>query len=292
MVDDGNSLWPWQEQQLELPFADAAPEPAPDADAVTAAAVRLYPDRPLRVEFVPSTSTLVSLRTYADGSRILRAQHVFRGAPHPVAEAIVRLYLGRPRRDQRRALSHLVHAWHHREAPPPPSRCPSRHVRALHHDLEGVLTRVNGAWFGGSLDVDISLSPRPARRTMGRHERRAPRSLILVNPLLDHPEVEPWYLDFLIYHECLHEVVRPRLSGGRIEVHPPEFRARERRHPDFERVRDYESWLTGGGHADLARAFRQRQAVRKIAKRTRATARRARAHRPRRRTGSEYPPSP
>ena len=284
---------PWYEVQLELPFDDgAAPPVDPRADAVTAAAQRLYPGHPLAVEFRPATSTLVALRTFPDGTRILRAQPIFREAPAPVAEAIVRIYLGRPRREQRRSLSHLIHAWHHREAPLPPSPPPDRRRRSLHHDLDGLFHQVNRSWFEGRLDLDIALSPRPARRTMGRHERRNPKSLILVNPLLDHPDVERWYLDFLVYHECLHEVIRPRVTGGRIEVHPPEFRAREREHPDHPRVRDYEHWLTGSGHASLVRAFRQRQAVRNAIPSRTKSARQAKATRPRRRPGSTNGPSP
>lgn len=87
---------------------------------------------------------------------------------------------------------------------------------------------------------------RPAL-TWGRSTRRARRSLqlgsydpelklIRIHPVLDQPSVPAWFVRFVLFHEALHALQPPRQEGGRTLHHPPEFRARERRHPDQPRA--------------------------------------------------------
>lgn len=259
------------EEQLLLPFADAVAHPPRRApvrttaiaagastlrDAVGEACARRYPRRDITVEYIESDSVLVRSRRDPDGAVRLEVNAAYRRAPAAVADAIVLLYAGRPRRADRRRLSHSIHAWHLEEAPAPPSLPESRWLPGLHHDFRALLDEVAGH-FPDPLDLDVTLGARVTRWVMGRHERRTPRSLVIVNPLLDHPAVEPWYLRFLLFHECLHEVMPPRARNGRIERHPREFREAERRHPDHGRVRAYELWLTGPGYPGLLRDARR-----------------------------------
>jgi hypothetical protein len=248
------------ESQLWLPFADVVSDDAPRAlrDALGVARRRLYPRRDVAVRYAAGESVLVSVWREASGRVIIQAQDCFRDAPPKVAEAVLRMNLGRIDRPTRRRFSHLIHAWHLLEAPPARSWPASKLKPGRHHDLAAILAGVRARHCPELGEMDISLAARTSRTTMGRHERRAPRSLILINPLLDHAAVEPWYLDFLVFHECLHELVPPRCRNGRIERHPRELRQRERTHPDYPKVRNYERWLTGEGHAVLRRAWRRR----------------------------------
>ena len=225
--------------------------------ALERALALLFPHLPARVRYTRNRTILVSIVRRGE-IRELRAQSVFREAPHDIAAAVVRLHLGRPPRDERRRLSHLVSAWHHHVAPLPPS--PSRGDLRLgtHHHLLPLLAEVNATFFGGRLDVDVTYGRVPARRTMGRHERRDPRGLILVNPLLDHPVVKPWYLRYILFHEGLHDLMPPRPASGRMVIHPPEFRKAERAFPDLARTGPYEKWLTGAGYRRLLADYRSR----------------------------------
>ena len=247
-------------RQLWL-FPEAAPpeveQEVPD-DALEAAASKLYPQRDLTIVYTKNKTVILSFRQDEDRRARLRAHECFRHAPQDLAEGIVRIYLGRLPRPDKRRISSLVGAWHQQHAEPPDSPSADELDHGTHHDLKVMLATVNEAYFGGSLDLDISFAPRPARRLMGRHERRTPRNLILVNPVLDSLHIKGWYLRFLIFHECLHEVMSSRMIRGRLVHHPPEFRRRESLHPDYARSKSYEGWLTGRGYPRLLRQFKER----------------------------------
>ena len=65
--------------------------------------------------------------------------------------------------------------------------------------------------------------------------------LIKIDSLLDTPKVPQYVVETVLHHEMLHAVVVPKKdSAGRMIVHTPEFRYRERSFPAF---RDTEKWL-------------------------------------------------
>jgi hypothetical protein len=240
------------------------------AGALERALALLYPHIPARVRYTWNRTILVSLVRHGE-IRELRAQRAFRDAPHDVAAAVVRLHVGRPPPDERRRLSHLVSAWHHHMAPLPPSPPSGALLHGTHHHLPALLEGVNATFFDGRLDVDVTYGRVPARRTMGRHERRDPRGLIVVNPLIDHPVVKPWYIRYILFHEGLHDLMPPRPAGGRMVIHPPEFRRAERAFPDLARTGPYEKWLTGAGYGRLLDDYRARSSQIEIAPPIRAT---------------------
>ena len=65
--------------------------------------------------------------------------------------------------------------------------------------------------------------------------------LVRIHPALDRESVPRFFVEFVVFHELLHHVVPARRSGGRIDYHPPEFRARERTHPDYARAIRWEA---------------------------------------------------
>ncbi len=195
--------------------------------------------RAVRVRYTDNRVVLASLGG-TDAAPVLRAHRIFRAAPDGVAEALAKLYLGRPRRATRRELQRRLRDFirEHEDAvpatkAPPRLKPPSGEVR----DLRPILERVNHTWFEGALDVVIGWSPRPARRTLARwHEVAGDRSRIVVNSLLDAAVVPERVLDYLVYHEALHETLRDRMEGSRRVYHHTEFRRRERLFPDLEGV--------------------------------------------------------
>ena len=267
--------WDYEEVQLELWPDDASAREAPiraaselahrapgkevaKTDALGDALRALEVSRPVRITYTRNRTVILSLRPDRDGLPVLRAHQCFRTAPSLVAEAAIKLYLSPISRSERRRLTHLITSWHHESAPPPATPETKRLNPGTHHDLRAFLDTVNNTWFEGELELDITFGTRPARRLMGRHERRKPRSLIIINPILDHPWITAWYLDYLIYHECLHEVIPPRSSGSRMLVHPPEFRKRERLHPEYPRTRKYEQWIGSTAYPELLKALKTR----------------------------------
>jgi hypothetical protein len=249
-----------------LPLADEA-RPAEEVErlgSLQRALLRILPEREVDIRYTRNRTVILSLRPDRRGTPVLRAHHCFREAPDQVAEAAIRLYLTRTRPVQRRRYSHLVTRFHQEIALPPEGPQGEALDTGSHHPIADILTAVNATWFSNSLQIDITFGDRIARRLMGRHERRRPRSLIVLNPLLDDPTVDRWYMEFLVFHECLHEIHPPRSDGQRMVLHPPEFQAREREHPDYVRAHAYERWLTGQAWATLKAAYvarKRRQAT-------------------------------
>ena len=259
-------------RQLWLFPEEAPPAGSAGTDSLGEACARLHPERRVSITYTRNRTVILSMRRLADGLIKLRAHECFAECPEEVAGAVAMLYLGRPKRESRRRLQALVTRWHQRNARPAASPPANELDHGRIHHLPTILDIVNRSYFQGALDLDITYSARPARRTMGRHEVREPRSLILVNPILDHPLVKAWYLHYLVFHECLHEVIRPRVVQGKTLLHPPEFRRRESLHPHALEAREHERWITGPGHALLRAAWRQRMSQEQSSKTVMVTA--------------------
>lgn len=203
-------------------------------------------------------SLTTPVRARWSGSRLeLRLHRDFQRAPEEVWEALAKWL--RAGRRARRACR-LLDDWIEREvgegeAPP---RRPRVETRGRHHDLEALA----GAVLGGPLAGEFGPQrPAPAitwgRRapSRGRHSLRlgsycARRHLVRVHPVLDRPSVPEWFVAFVLFHELLHAAIPPRRDAitGRWIHHGPEFRRRERAHPDFERARrlerlELDGWL-------------------------------------------------
>ena len=127
---------------------------------------------------------------------------------------------------------------------------PMQRTLNLHHegryfDLERIFDRLNQKHFRGRL--------RGYKVRWGRRRKHRPKEyfvfgtiqeedrLIRINPALDQPFVPLWFLQYVLYHEMLHSVVKDEeLPGGRRRVHTEEFNRRERRFPGYGRARRWE----------------------------------------------------
>lgn len=113
-----------------------------------------------------------------------------------------------------------------------------------HHDLQELFAEANERYFGGGVRATIVWGParRPRRRkkfTFANHYLR--RRLIIVNRALDARWVPRFVMAFLVFHEMLHSVCRPRREGGRSIVHTPEFVEREKAHHSYARAMAWEA---------------------------------------------------
>ncbi len=52
--------------------------------------------------------------------------------------------------------------------------------------------------------------------------------LIRIHPALDQAFVPRYFVEWVVYHEMLHHVIPGSRGLGRVNLHPPEFRERER----------------------------------------------------------------
>ncbi len=202
-------------------------------------------------------STILSARAAAGGGLRLRLHRSFTDDPDEVLRQVAAFALGtgRDRARRRQALAAIRdHFARHREEPLPPPRSRRRPVlrpAGKNHDLAEIRDALNRAWFDGRLAVDITWG-RAASGAGWRRSRRRGRAsiqlgtyihednLVRIHRALDHPSVPRYVVEAVVYHELLHAAMPPTETGGRRTLHPPEFRARERRFPTYARA---ERWI-------------------------------------------------
>lgn len=191
---------------------------------------------PIDVVFTFNRSTMISYRRRRE-SAMLRMHDVFRDASTDILESVLRSCFLPLSRRAGGECSQIIHAFlheNHRRIElsnlehhgPPKVQGPAGSV----YDLADIFHRVRRDYFPRKLlRLDLTWSARVSRHTMGQWTEQAPgiNNLISINRLLDDRRVHAFYLEYLMYHEILHEVLPPRLVNGRRIRHFPEFKQRE-----------------------------------------------------------------
>lgn len=241
--------------QLVLPFHPQAPLPAlvslerVGATAWDPALVQSLRERisrrlggPVCLEVHDNRSTMISYRR-APGHLELRVHHMFLTSNEAVAQALADFAAaGKPRRQAGRLLDAFIRGHRHRIRPPRPDG--AMQPRGLVHDLGSIYRSLNERFFGDVIDAQIGwgrMPPRRQRRSIKLgvyyHEART----IRIHPALDRAEVPGFVVEFIVYHEMLHQACPTEDSpSGRKRIHTRAFRARERSHPDHLRALAWE----------------------------------------------------
>lgn len=112
------------------------------------------------------------------------------------------------------------------------------------HDLREILVRLNGGYFKGAIEAEITWSR--AAKNQRRNSIRMgsycdEQKLIRVHPALDQPFVPIYFVESVVFHEMLHEAHGVEdVEEGRRCVHSPEFLDDERRYPLYGDARRWE----------------------------------------------------
>jgi len=198
----------------------------------------------IRVRFTENGTTMVS-KSEAGQEASLRLHRIFLEAPADLlAETVRAFFAPSDRRSYRQARARIKDYVAHKRGdilrPVPRKRVLP--PRGRFFDLGEVLGRILGEFFPASAPVEIGWSHQIQRRLMGKWiENPAPLpNVVLINRLLDSPEVPEYYLDFLVFHELLHETFGVARCGGRWVHHSSEFRERERLFPHYSRAAEWE----------------------------------------------------
>lgn len=126
-----------------------------------------------------------------------------------------------------------------RRQPDAPSPQPAR------PDLQGLFDALNAAYFYGGCSAAIrwgraGTPHRRRRRSMLLGSYTEEDHLIRIHPALGTAFVPAYVLNMVVFHEMLHEWFGTPVVNGRRQVHPPEFRAVEQSHPDYDRALAWE----------------------------------------------------
>ena len=197
---------------------------------------------PVDVELTDNAWTMVSFKR-EQGRLRFRLHHMFGGAAEPVVRAIAG-FTGRSRKAAGRAIDDYIREHRHLIKPRARSTEPQLSTSGSVYDLEEIYHRLNAAHFGGRVEARIGWG----RRAPGRRRRSIKmgvyfheRKLIKIHPALDDARVPRLFVEMVVFHEMLHQIIPPKVdAGGRRCVHGPAFREAERAFPEYERARAWE----------------------------------------------------
>jgi hypothetical protein len=181
------------------------------------------------------------------GTLHARVHHMFLDAPPHVADALVR-YVVKGDRDASAILGDYIDdngfrlARRKRNAP--------LVSKGKHHDLLALYEKINERYFDGGVHALITWGKRPTTKSKTRHTIKlgsysAVDRLIRVHPALDAKWVPRYFVAYVVYHEMLHHVIPGSRGLGRVNLHPPEFKAREKEFRHFERALGWEKKHVG-----------------------------------------------
>jgi predicted metal-dependent hydrolase len=194
-----------------------------------------------RVELEYSRARTAPLQVEQGPLRVrIRAHRFFTEAPPEVWEDVASWI--RAGKRARRACERLD-AWidaRLAELPRKERRKAKLQPKGAVHDLDLLATGLFAREFqldfeGGRVRPDITWGRRgrrKARRSLLLGSYQPATNIVRVHPVLDQTFVPDWFVRFVLFHEILHAVI-PSDCGRH---HGPQFRARERDHPDYERV--------------------------------------------------------
>jgi hypothetical protein len=187
-----------------------------------------------------------SMIAFVERDGVLRARlhHMFLDAPASVQDALIR-YVAYADRTASTTVGNYIEANNHRIRASRPCLRPLQ-TQGEHHDLLGILSRLNKSYFGGTIDALVTWgkwsahAPSKARRSLKLGSYSAVERLIRIHPVLDRAWVPRYFVSYVAYHEMLHHVIPAVKSGRRRVLHPPAFISRERLFRDYERAMAWE----------------------------------------------------
>lgn len=179
-------------------------------------------------------STMISFRRQAPVLKV-RVHHMFLDAPSPVIDALAD-YTGRGRRAAGQVLDDFISLQQERIRAMP--RTPAAlESRGQCFDLQEVFDGLNRELFAGALRARIGWGRQTSRRRrksirLGVYDHKARE--IRLHPALDRPDVPRFFVEYIVFHEMLHQLFPSDRPDGRNVHHPRAFRERERSFPRYE----------------------------------------------------------
>ncbi|WP_426754794.1 hypothetical protein [Myxococcus sp. Y35] len=189
---------------------------------------------PVRLSVTDNRSTMVSFRR---GSTVLalRLHHMFLDAPEPVVRAVAD-YAGRGHRSAGAILDEYIRGQQPRIRQLRRESDADLNPRGRCFDLQALYDATNRDFFQGLIQARIGWGRMPPRRRrksirLGVYDHQTRE--IRIHPMLDSPDVPSFFVEFIVFHEMLHQLFPSTGRGGRRVHHPRAFRERERTFPHY-----------------------------------------------------------
>ncbi|MEZ4401713.1 MAG: hypothetical protein R3B06_16925 [Kofleriaceae bacterium] len=225
------------------------PAEAELAEAAAALAARItehLAQGEVKVTLTSNRYTMISVRRTARGqgrrSYDVRLHCMFADVDPVIARALAR-YIADNDRDASRVLGDFIDANADTVRGRRRTAAPVLITTGDHHDLRAIFDELNARYFDDAIDAAITWGARtgvPKRRTsikMGSYvvEDR----LIRIHRALDRTFVPRFFVEWIVFHEMLHQVHDIKVRNGRREFHSREFLAAEAR---FDRYLEARAW--------------------------------------------------
>ncbi len=187
---------------------------------------------PVRLAVTDNRSTMVSFRRSANVLQ-LRLHHMFLDAPEPVVRAVAD-YAGRGNRLAGGVLDDYIRGQQPRIRQDRHAAEADLESRGRCFDLQELFDQINRVYFQGGIQARIGWGRMPPRRRrksirLGVYDHQTRE--IRIHPGLDRPEVPSYFVEFIIFHEMLHQLFPSSNGNGRRVHHPRAFRDREKAFP-------------------------------------------------------------
>ncbi len=204
------------------------------------------PKGQLAVTFTDNRYTMISVRREKKQGPLykVRLHHMFADANPVITRALAR-YISKNDRDSSRLLGDYIDEHQHRV------RSKGRKVtnrsmstKGTFHDLQELFDDLNARYFGNTIEARITWgqrSGRPRRRNsikMGSYS--VEDKLIRIHRSLDREFIPRFFVEWIVFHEMLHQVHEVKVVNGRRIFHPKEFLADEAKFEHYERARFWE----------------------------------------------------
>lgn len=194
----------------------------------------LGPDFKVHLSVHDNRSTMISFRRQPPLLKV-RVHHMFLDAPEHVVTAIAD-YAGRGVRAAGEVLDDFI-ASRQERIRALPRRPSALEARGQCFDLQALFDELNQRHFQGGIRARIGWGRQTGRRRrksirLGVYDHKARE--IRVHPALDRPDVPRFFVEYIVFHEMLHQLFPSDRHTGRHVHHPRAFRDRERAFPRYE----------------------------------------------------------
>lgn len=190
--------------------------------------------------------TMISVRRENRDGRCfkVRLHHMFVHANPAVTRALAR-YIAHNDRESSRLLGEYIDANQHRvRSRSRRAVAPRLVTRGRYHDLQEIYDDLNQRYFSGAIDARITWGQRagkPRRRNsikMGSYS--VEDRLIRIHRSLDRAFVPRFFVEWIVYHEMLHQVHEIKIVNGRRQFHSKEFLRDEAKFEHYLEARRWE----------------------------------------------------
>ena len=232
-------------RELRRPIETALGQSVDELERQLSQRIRAHMSRgSLSVTLTDNRYTMISVRREPDKIPQFRVRlhHMFASAPPNISRALA-LYIARNDADASRELGEFIDANQSKVRSDDRRSGPSIATVGEVHDLQAIYDDLNRHYFNGAIDATITWGPRsgkPRRRNsikMGSYSLED--RLIRIHRSLDRPFVPRYFVEWIVYHEMLHQVHDAPIINGRRRFHTKEFLADE---AAFERYDEARAW--------------------------------------------------